>query len=183
MNSTGSIIAGSYMIEVLFERTAVRRANCQPNDIDIFGYNLDFLKLLIKFILESGRETICGTNWTRRSKLDSYKIVLKNDSHRHLTINFVHLKHPDLEITSPENNHELTKAHILREFDISACLTMYYNNELHYNSKTLSKMAFVRRTHHYRVYKYQCKGFKLIPIPGSYLSELVLGGRTLYNKE
>ena len=150
--STGSVMAGSYPLSCITEYFYVR-------DVDIFGYDLSFLRRLLEFLLEKKLKP--SVEYTRSNNLDSYKIYFEGSSK---DLNFIHLGLQDVVLSARENK-EKTMKFILDNFDIMACATCYDGEYVHMSRLTLEKKSYTRYVSGSRHHKYCERGFKLINVP------------------
>ena len=152
--STGSVIAGSYVLSRII-------GGFEVNDIDIFSYSLDFLRIFLKTALE---KKLCPKiEYNRHDRLDSYKI-----SFNEKFLNFVHIgdQSPEDVSISSDDNRSKTIKFILEDFDIMACATCYDGEKIYMNRLTLEKKSHIRLTNVSRYEKYLSRGFELIFING-----------------
>ena len=155
--STGSVMAGSYVLSRLVEKI-------EPGDVDIFGYDLSFLRLFLEYILDN--KIYFKVSHCRQGRLDSYKVRLGEDDPK--CLNFIHLGDdvPEDLIVDRDTNREKTIRFILEDFDILACASCYDGKQVLTNQATLEKESYYRLTCTQRYSKYLERGIHLIPVPG-----------------
>lgn len=150
--STGSLMAGSYPLSRITEYFYV-------NDVDIFGYDLSFLRRFLEFLLE--KQLKPTVDFKRSHKLDSYKVSFEGSSK---DLNFIHIGSHDISLPARQNK-EKTMEFILDDFDIMACATCYDGELVYTNRLTLEKKSYTRHVGTNRFFKYLERGFELTNIP------------------
>ena len=158
LRKSGALICGGYALVNFFEEKYMRGVCDYTFDIDIFSFNLNFLREMIEYLFKTktGFEVACFKFY----RLDSYKI---SNIDNMIPINIVHLGDnivpEDLVDLSPEQNREKIMNFMCERFDISACMTCHDGEEYHYNDSIEKRLIECRYSTKTRVEKYQERGF------------------------
>lgn len=177
LRESGALICGSYALTNLFREKDMRSfneifrdtgkrywnskdMNDHINDIDIFSFNLKFLREIVEYLFQTKEylEISCFKFY----RLDSYKISCIESL---MPINIVHLGDnfvpEDLVDLSPELNRKKIMDFMCERFDISACITCHDGEKFHYNDSVEKKLFDCRYSTKTRVAKYISRGFSI----------------------
>ena len=160
MKESGALICGGYALSSFFQdgRSILKNWRTRRDDIDIFSYNLTFLREILRYFLS--RSITFKITCFKFFRLDSYKI---SDIKDLITINIVHLgdtlSPEDLVDLTSDLNRKKIMDFMCERFDISACITCHDGEKFHYNDSIENKLFDCRYSTKVRVNKYVSRGF------------------------